>query len=119
MYRTLDTSFWTDPKTGKRIKILSNRYRMRYPKVHSHAVIRAFVHTRDDFTCQVCGRRSETPSDYDGRTALVSTDGVLIVVDHKISLQRGGTNHPDNLQTLCDPCNARKFSLAVKIGRKT
>ena len=57
MYRTLDTSFWTDPKTGKRIKILSNRYRMRYPKVHSHAVIRAFVHTRDDFTCQECRDR--------------------------------------------------------------
>lgn len=108
---------WIDPKTGKRIKILGNRYRMKYKKVAAHAAIRAFVHKRDNFTCRTCGISANPPADYDGREALLATDNLTImVVDHILSLRRGGTNHPSNLQTLCDSCNARKSCLIEGAG---
>lgn len=31
-----------------------------------------------------------------------------VEMDHKIPLFKGGTNHIDNLQPLCHPCNSRK-----------
>jgi len=29
-------------------------------------------------------------------------------VDHILAVRLGGTSHPDNLQALCERCNARK-----------
>jgi 5-methylcytosine-specific restriction endonuclease McrA len=31
-------------------------------------------------------------------------------LDHKVALSRGGTNLPDNLQWLCQPCNLAKYT---------
>lgn len=45
---------------------------------------------RDDFRCQHCGVRR------------------FLTVDHIIALDNGGTNEPENLQTLCRNCNSRK-----------
>jgi hypothetical protein len=45
--------------------------------------------------CAMCGR---TPLD----------DGVKLVVDHRVPLGWGGTNEIDNLQPLCEDCNAGK-----------
>lgn len=45
--------------------------------------------------CAMCGR---TPLD----------DGVKLVVDHKLPRDWGGTNEPENLQPLCEDCNAGK-----------
>jgi len=45
---------------------------------------------RDDFRCQHCGVRR------------------FLTVDHITALDNGGTNDPDNLQTLCRNCNSRK-----------
>ncbi len=33
---------------------------------------------------------------------------ISYTIDHKIPLARGGTNDPENLQLLCQPCNASK-----------
>jgi hypothetical protein len=35
-------------------------------------------------------------------------DGVKLVVDHKIPQSWGGNNEPENLQPLCEDCNAGK-----------
>ena len=52
--------------------------------------LRQQILERDRFTCQECG----------------ATDALQI--DHIHPRIKGGTNHPTNLQVLCQPCNARK-----------
>lgn len=52
------------------------------------------VLARDNWTCCSCGR---TP-----------LDGVTLEVDHIRPRSRGGTNDPENLQTLCRKCNSGK-----------
>ena len=71
-----------------------------------------FAATRDQ--CQVCGASSEAPVDYDGRgTVAVGRQtkggfGAILHVDHIVPRCRGGSNHPKNLQALCECCNAAK-----------
>lgn len=82
-------------------------------RIRAHAALRAYVFRRDDFICRHCGRRPDhVPPDYDGRTYLRASDGVVMVVDHIVTAfageSAGHNHHPSNLQTLCDVCNARK-----------
>jgi hypothetical protein len=49
---------------------------------------------RDSWTCCSCGRTAK--------------DGVTLEVDHILPRSRGGTDDPDNLQTLCKKCNIGK-----------
>ncbi|MCD6452253.1 MAG: HNH endonuclease, partial [Acidobacteria bacterium] len=49
------------------------------------------IFKRDNYRCVVCGRGIE--------------DGVEIHADHKIPLDKGGTNNVDNGQTLCSEHN--------------
>ncbi len=101
-------SYWSD-RSGIMRRVPSPKRRMKYPRVALHAAVRAFVHFRDKFACQKCGVKSSfPPADYDGRTEIVTDDMVLLVMDHIVPFSKGGTNHPSNFQTLCDPCNARK-----------
>lgn len=51
------------------------------------------VFKRDLFTCQYCGAHPP---------------GVLLHVDHIVSVASGGRNDKDNLVTACEPCNAGK-----------
>ena len=52
--------------------------------------VREAVFKRDNYCCVKCGSTKN------------------LEVDHKVSLANGGTNHIDNLQTLCRDCNRRK-----------
>jgi len=54
--------------------------------------LRKFVLERDNSTCQICGSKKE------------------LTVDHIIPFSKGGSNHPDNLQTLCKTCNIKKHA---------
>ena len=56
--------------------------------------LRRSILRRDDYACVPCMR-----------------DGLVIVateVDHIIPKQHGGTNSPDNLQSICKTCHGRK-----------
>lgn len=55
---------------------------------------RDYVFKRDNYTCQVCGH--------------FSPEGWFLEIDHIYPISKGGSNRPDNLQTLCETCNRRK-----------
>lgn len=101
---------WRTP-TGKKLHMA------RYP-LHAH--LRAFVYRRDKFCCGRCGARAVgivDPENFDGRnTPEVDRKNkrgwyTYLVIDHVISRRNGGSNHPLNLQTLCDSCNCAKAGL--------
>lgn len=96
---------WCD-ESGRKWPVPSTKQRMNFVKFAGHAALRAFIHRRDKFACQACGKRGRSSQRYDGRTARLCNDSTLLVVDHRLALRHGGTNHPENLQILCDPCNA-------------
>lgn len=103
---------WTDP-AGRQWhvkKFGALRLGPRHANA-AHAAIRAFVFARDGFACLHCGVGVPTPTQYDGRAGFwFWSNGLLryLTIDHIVPRSRRGTNHPDNLQTLCDSCNARK-----------
>lgn len=59
--------------------------------------MRRTVFTRDDFTCQYCGKR-----------------GVRLECDHVTPLSRGGSNELSNLATACFSCNRSKRDKTVE-----
>jgi 5-methylcytosine-specific restriction endonuclease McrA len=82
--------------------------------------------TAADFTCQLCGwEHPNAPHEYDGsyspwcrivhevgykldRRPWMRTRTIHLEIDHILPRIRGGTSEPDNLQVLCNRCNARK-----------
>ncbi|MET0416030.1 MAG: HNH endonuclease [Actinoplanes sp.] len=81
------------------------------------ARMRILVYARDGFTCQGCGWAPRVPNGYDGRYALgeVKLDSDrgayrvrLLELDHVFPESLGGLFEYDNLQTLCNSCNACK-----------
>lgn len=119
----VDSPFWLD--TSGRIQKTPAGNKLHFCKIPLHAALRAFVYTRDGFTCQICGTKPEVlPIGYDGRTtpsvARFAKSGFqsYLVIDHVLSRRNGGTNHPANLQALCDSCNSAKSGLVdAKAGR--
>jgi hypothetical protein len=57
--------------------------------------VRAAVLGRAHGRCQMCGRS-------------VAQHGVVLVVDHKIPVDWGGSNEEENLWAICEDCNAGK-----------
>lgn len=68
--------------------------------IPSHAALKAFVIWRDGGRCRQCG----------------CSDEAQLVADHIRSRRNGGAHHPDNMQCLCERCNARKSSLIDSKG---
>jgi 5-methylcytosine-specific restriction endonuclease McrA len=74
---------WTVPGDRKRLG----------SKSKNHQALRAYIHFRDHYTCQICGE----------------TNTRKLEIDHVKGFNNGGSNHPDNLQVLCQGCNIRKY----------
>lgn len=90
--------YWTDHHGNQwRVPQIKGRLKMRIP---SHRALREFVIFRDGGACVWCGATH------------------LLVADHIVSRRNGGAHHPNNMQCLCDSCNARKAGLIdAKVGR--
>ena len=116
-------SRWTDRFGVTRAVPSPRRLKFKYP---AHAALRVFCYSRDGYKCVECGAKARAiPDGYDGRDALQSdrlsrskaarrygwTAYETLILDHIVSLRNGGTNHPDNLQTLCNFCNSSKSAL--------
>lgn len=63
-------------------------------KIKVMPAIRWQVFQRDNWKCVACGRNSET--------------GAVLHIDHIIPRSKGGQDHIDNYQTLCETCNIGK-----------
>lgn len=77
----------------------------------TRAAMRAVVFTRDGHACRRCGWSpkgapllvSETITKRNGRMGYRGLE-----LDHVVPFAHGGVFTADNLQTLCNTCNARK-----------
>ena len=122
-YGKVDSLVWLDAEGIER-RVPTGK-KLHFPRMPLHAALRAFVYKRDAFTCKWCGTKpAEIPVDYDGRCGVFVTtkakSGFLsqLVIDHIVSRRNGGTNHPGNLQALCDCCNAAKSGLVdSRVGK--
>jgi 5-methylcytosine-specific restriction endonuclease McrA len=58
------------------------------------------------------------PERYDGERLLWITKVPrnILIVDHVIAVKNGGSCHPDNLQAMCEHCNAVKAGADGKIA---
>ena len=101
-YGKVSPAFWTD-SNGINHKVPQIKGRLKPGKIPLHAALKKHVIDRDGRKCKVCGRGE--------------VDGVVLVADHIVSKRNGGSHHPDNMQCLCDSCNATKANLVDRGGR--
>jgi len=76
-------------RTIMRTLLTHNEPRARLPNR-----IRFSIMKRDRYRCRLCGRKAS------GR--------VVLEVDHRVPVSRGGSNKETNLWTLCSICNSGK-----------
>lgn len=76
------------PSHETRMNYLKRRYQANYRI--KKLDVREYIFSRDGRQCVKCG------------------SGEDLTIDHIISVYRGGSDDDDNLQTLCNRCNAGK-----------
>jgi hypothetical protein len=96
---------------GVLVKVRKGVYRYE-PSLAKHKLLFEFsqatkdeIFKRDGFKCVICGRGVK--------------DGVEIHADHKVPLQKGGTNNLENGQTLCSEHNILKKKYSqIEFGKR-
>lgn len=107
------------PAIQRKMHIQANG--LKFGKSATARHLRRDVFLRDDFTCRECGYRppvvpdtsydgSHTVGDFPGRpSGPCDFEQRHLQLDHVVPLCKGGApKDRDNLQTLCNVCNARK-----------
>jgi len=72
-------------------RVIKLKRRQRADSYTHRPEVRQAVFARDGFACRLCGSPDH------------------LTVDHIVSVYRGGADDFDNLQTLCNSCNAGKL----------
>lgn len=98
---------WVDDRIGRLADIgyettLKN-YMVKNQRKLMTPSLRRKIMERDDYTCQICGKRMR--------------DGVGLHIDHIIPVAKGGKSVPSNLQVLCSKCNGSKSDRMPVQGR--
>lgn len=73
------------------------------PRKAISASVRWAVFARDGFRCRYCGCQA-------------GHGGVVLVVDHALSIADGGDNSDENLVSSCERCNIGKGAKSVVAG---
>lgn len=71
---------------------------------------RTFVKKRDGYACQECGLQILPPEVFK-QNPYWKNKICILEIDHVVPVTSGGHGDVDNLQILCNRCNARKFNL--------
>lgn len=78
----------------------------KHPEKHtgqsSYLRLRFEILSRDNFTCQYCGRKAPD---------------VILHIDHIQPLSKGGSSSKNNLTTACQECNYGKSDVLLKAHR--
>lgn len=100
-----------DDPTGRAYTFAFPTFRPLRFRSAGEQTLRAIVMYRDAYRCIACGLdgTATMPCEpYAGNWCIRFPDGRFLTLDHITAVARGGTNHPDNLQTLCNMCNTMK-----------
>lgn len=81
-------------------KAMKNNRKYRERGQYVAPVYRADIYKRDDYTCQLCGRKADMTKSV--------PHPMSPTLDHVIPLARGGTHEPSNVQLAHFICNATK-----------
>ena len=60
-----------------------------------------------NYICQICGLKEPFENQY----------FKYLTEDHKIPLTKGGTDYIENIQPLCQSCNAKKHNKIIKVEK--
>ena len=97
------------------------RYESLYPGGSSNSFewqqLRLQIVRRDHYRCVKCGRQGRFPKRKPGTPFVPTGPYVGLHVHHIQPLNRGGTNHPSNLQTLCIYCHEEVHGRRLKGAR--
>ncbi|ATZ21789.1 HNH endonuclease [Mesoplasma tabanidae] len=86
----------------EKAKRSSEEFRRRYERSLVSDRVRIQILNRDNLTCQVCGESKKNDS------------SLVLHIDHKVPIAKGGNSDLSNLWTLCKRCNLGKSDLILE-----
>ncbi|WP_051612864.1 MULTISPECIES: HNH endonuclease [Mesoplasma] len=92
---------WETIKKDKIVKS-SEEFRRKYERSLVSDKVRIQIFNRDNLTCQVCGDSKK------------NNNSIVLHIDHKVPIAKGGDSNLSNLWTLCKRCNLGKSDLILE-----
>ncbi|ATZ21083.1 HNH endonuclease [Mesoplasma coleopterae] len=87
---------------NEKVKRSSEEFRRKYERSLVSDRVRIQILNRDNLTCQVCGESKKNDS------------SLVLHIDHKVPIAKGGNSDLSNLWTLCKRCNLGKSDLILE-----
>lgn len=85
---------------------------MNRPRKNPSSAVRLAVYRRDNYTCVRCGVTAAELERLKKEAPRSARAGhFFMTLDHIVPWSLGGSNDPENLQTMCADCNNEKGDL--------